>query len=426
MSTHYPVIVIGGGQAGLSMSYCLKRRGIDHLVLEKHRIGHAWREQRWDSFCLVTPNWQCLLPGFGYPGDDPNGFMLKDDVVRYVEAYAASFGPPLMEGVEAQHLTRRPEGGFRLRTSAGEFTADHVVVAVGGYHTPKVPRDAERLPADVAQVHSARYRNAEQLPPGGVLVVGSGQSGCQIAEDLHIAGRQVHLATGGAPRVARRYRGKDVVDWLDLMGFYDLPVDKHPLKEGVRARANHYVTGRGGGRDIDLRKFALEGMRLYGRFKRIDGTTVTFGDDLKRNLDGADQASENIKTGIDKYIAEQGLTAPTEPRYTPVWEPPADAPTALDLRAANVTSVIWAIGYQSDYRWIEVPVFDGKGYPGHRRGVTAVDGLYFLGLPWLHTWGSGRFCGVGKDAEYQAGLIDAALGHAVAKRADRYLAGAVA
>ncbi|MDB5295387.1 MAG: czcO 2 [Phycisphaerales bacterium] len=453
MPQHHTVLIVGGGQAGLSMSYCLKQRGIDHLVLEKDRVGHAWRAQRWDTFCLVTPNWQCKLPGFDYAadfgGDDPNGFMKKDDIVRYIEEYVASFGPPVREGVEAVHLGRTPGGpaAFELKTTAGDFTADHVVVAVGGYHTPNVPRMAERLPASVRQFHSAQYLNPAQFPAGDVLVVGTGQSGCQIAEDLHLAfaaeaaaggtpARRVHLCVGGAPRVARRYRGKDVVDWLDLMGFYDLPVQDHPLKQGVRTRANHYVTGRDGGRDIDLRKFAAEGMQLHGRLTDVRDGLLHFGDDLKRNLDKADETSENIKTSIDKYIDKHGLTAPTEPRYTPVWEPPADPAGSLDLAAAGIGSVIWSIGYRSDYRWIDLPAFDGKGYPAHARGVTPVDGLYFLGLPWLYTWGSGRFCGVARDAEYLAERI-ALVGvpsapadddgdTAPERAAERFLAGAVA
>jgi putative flavoprotein involved in K+ transport len=417
MPTHHSVLIVGGGQAGLSMSYCLKRRDIDHLVFEKHRLGHAWRDKRWDTFCLVTPNWQCRLPGFDYAadfgGDDPQGFMKRDAIVGYLEAYAASFDPPVREGVGVTKLSR-PGGGrgpFELTTDdGGAYTADQVVVAVGGYHTPNVPRLAERLPTDLLQIHSAQYRNPESLPDGDVLVVGTGQSGCQLAEDLHLAGRRVHLCVGGAPRVARRYRGKDVVEWLDLMGYYDLPVDQHPLKEGIRARANHYVTGRDGGRDIDLRKFAAEGMKLYGRLTEIAGGQLRFADDLKANLDKADETSENIKTSIDKFIEKKGLTGvPTEPRYTPVWEP-RKVVDGLDLKQSGIRTVIWSIGYRSDYGWIELPAFDGKGYPGHRRGVTAVDGLYFLGLPWQHSWGSGRFCGVGRDAEYLARKILAARG----------------
>lgn len=196
--THRSVIVIGGGQAGLSMSYCLKSRGIDHLVFERHRLAYEWRNNRWDTFCLVTPNWQCQLPGFAYPGDDPHGFMTRDEIVVYIEAYAESFDPPLLEGVSVTSLRRRPGRGYAVATTAGDFTAEHVVVAVGGYHAPVLPRFAERVPAHILQLHSSQYRNPAALPPGEILVVGSGQSGCQIAEDLHLAGRRVHLSTGGA------------------------------------------------------------------------------------------------------------------------------------------------------------------------------------------------------------------------------------
>jgi len=282
------------------------------------------------------------------------------------------------------------------------------VIAVGGYHTPQIPRLGERLPEEIVQIHSSAYRSPAQVPPGEVLVVGTGQSGCQIAEDLHLAGRRVHLAVGSAPRTARRYRGRDVVDWLEDMGYYSLPVHEHPLKERVRAKANHYVTGRDGGRDIDLRLRAREGMRLYGRLVDARGARLQLAGDLKQNLDQADAVAESIKTSIDRHIATRGIDAPTEARYQPVWEPDVETPM-LDLAAAGVTSVIWSTGFRSDYRWIEVPIFDGRGYPVHARGVTAVSGLYFLGLPWLHTWGSGRFSGVGRDAGFIVARIAEAL-----------------
>jgi len=405
---HYPVVVVGGGQAGLSASHHLRQRGIDHLVLEAHRIGHEWRTRRWDSFCLVTPNWQCRLPGFPYTGPDPDGFMVRDEIVRYLERYASAFGPPVVEGVRATRLRRAPSGVFELATSAGELTADQVVVATGPYHTASVPRIAERLPADVTQSHSSEYRRPDQLPPGAVLVVGTGQSGCQIAEDLHLAGRRVHLAVGRAPRVARFYRGRDCVAWLDEMGHYTRRIDEFADADAVRMRANHYVTGRDGGRDIDLRAFARDGMHLYGRLVEVDGATLRFATDLPSNLDGADAVAEGIKDAIDAHIAARGIQAPEEPRYEPVWQPPDDHPRWLDVRAAGVTSVIWSTGFARDHRWIEVPVFDGRGYPMHWRGVTSVPGLYFLGLPWQHTWGSGRFEAVGRDAEFLAGHIDAA------------------
>ena len=216
---HRTVVVVGGGQAGLSVSHCLTRRGVDHIVLEKTRIAHSWRANRWDTFCLVTPNWQCQLPGFPYPGDDPHGFMVKDEIIAYIEEFAKSFAAPLVEGVAATRLRADDLGRFVVGTTRGTLTADQVVVATGPYQVPRTPRLAERLPDGITQLHSADYRNADQLPPGAVLVVGTGQSGCQIAEDLHLSGRQVHLATGSAPRVARFYRGRDVVDWLDDMGY---------------------------------------------------------------------------------------------------------------------------------------------------------------------------------------------------------------
>jgi putative flavoprotein involved in K+ transport len=403
---HYPVAVVGGGQAGLSASYCLRERGIEHVVVERNRVGNEWRERRWDSFCLVTPNWQCRLPGFPYQGDDPDGFMVRDEIIRYLEDYVAFFQPPLAEGVSVDGLRRGAGGVFELTTSEGEFTADQVVVATGPYHTPSVPRMAERLPAGVGQIHSSRYRNPEQLPEGGVLVVGTGQSGCQIAEDLHLAGRQVHLAVGSAPRVARFYRGRDCVAWLDDMGHYAKDIGDFDDAGAVRMRVNHYVTGRDGGRDIDLRAFARDGMRLYGRLTGIDGGTLEFADDLKVNLDRADAVAEGIKDSIDAYITAQEITAPDEARYVPVWEPSEQA-ASLDLEASGITSVVWSTGFTRDHRWVEIPAFDGRGYPMHWRGATSTPGLYFLGLPWQYSWGSGRFEAVGRDAEFLANHIDA-------------------
>ncbi|MEP0886098.1 MSMEG_0569 family flavin-dependent oxidoreductase, partial [Trichocoleus sp. ST-U3] len=376
MKNHYSVIIVGGGQAGLSMSYCLKERGFDHIVFEKNRIGHSWRSKRWDSFCLVTPNWQCKLPGYHYPGDNPNGFMQKDEIVKYIEHYAKSFDPPVKEGVEVSKVRKsRSQDVFEITTSIGDYTADQVVIAAGSYHIPKVPKIAERLPEHIVQIHSSEYKNPQSLPNKSVLVVGTGQSGCQIAEDLHLAGKQVYLCVGSAPRSPRRYRGKDVVDWLDQMGYYDLSIDEHPQKEKARTNTNHYVTGRDGGREIDLRQFSLEGMQLYGRLKTISSSHLEFWDDLKQNLDRADAVANNIKKSIDAFIEKNQIEAPTEPAYKPVWEP-KEAVLKLDYEKANIGTVVWSTGYQPDFSWIEVPVFDGKGYPGHDRGVTGVQGLY--------------------------------------------------
>ncbi|WP_066332447.1 MSMEG_0569 family flavin-dependent oxidoreductase [Azohydromonas lata] len=415
LAPHYPVVVIGGGQAGLSASHYLKQQGIAHVVLEKRRVGHSWRSERWDSFCLVTPNWQCRLPDFPYAGPQPQGFMLRDEIVAYLEAFAAKVQPPLIEGVAVTRVSRPAAGGFEVETSLGTCRADHVVVATGGYDIPIVPACAHALPADIVQVHSVAYRNPQQLPPGGVLVVGSGQSGVQIMEDLHLAGRQVHLAVGSAPRSPRVYRGREATEWLHELGFYQLTVDRHPLGDEARHKTNHYMTGRDGGHEIDLRRFALEGVKLYGTLDDIRDGQVTFKTDLTRNLDEADEVYCSIRRDIDKYIANAGLEAPEEAPFEKVWAPAAD-PATLDLRAAGITSIVWAIGFRADYRWIDLPAFDGRGHPRFTRGVSPVAGLYFLGLPWLHTWGSGRFLGVADDAQHLVGVIAQRL---AAPREDR-------
>ena len=415
LGTHYSVIVVGGGQAGLSASYFLKRAGIDHLVLEKNTLTHTWRTQRWDAFCLVTPNWQCALPGHPYAGNDPHGFMKKDEIIDYLDGFIQSLDAPVKEHAEVKRVTRNADGKFSVFTSQGQFTADQVVVASGGYHTPIVPRMAERLPRSIVQIQSSEYRNAQALPEGGVLVVGSGQSGAQIAEDLHLAGRKVFLAVGEAPRCARFYRGRDVVDWLADMKYYDMPVEQHPLREGVRDNTNHYVTGRDGGRDIDLRRFATEGMELYGRLQDLQDGKLSFAPNLTENLDSADTTFNGINAGIDAFIERHGIDAPPGSRYEPLWSPPHER-TSLDLEASGIGSIIWCIGFTPDFSWLDAPIFNGRGYPAHTRGVTPQEGLFVVGLPWLHTWGSGRFSGVARDAEY---IVEAICAHRTAKAMTR-------
>lgn len=409
-----PVAVVGGGQAGLSVSWHLKEAGVEHVVLEAGTAAHEWADTRWDNFTLVTPNWHCRLPGYAYDGPDPDGFMTRDEVVAWLGGYAATFDPPLLEHTRVTALTEREGGGFTLTTSGPEgqrvVEADHVVLATGGYHVPIVPPWAPALDPAITQLESAHYKNAEQLAEGGVLVVGSGQSGAQIAEDLHLAGREVHLALGDAPRVARTYRGRDTMTWLSDMGLYDTPVARYPGGATAREKTNHYVTGREGGRDIDLRQFAIEGMSLYGMLAGGSGTDLSFLPTMTEALDRADEVYNSICRDVDRWIEQQGIDAPPASQYEPVWSPAEDGgdPTSLDLAAAGISTIIWAIGYRPDYRFASVGIFDGAGRPMHTRGVTGVPGLYVLGLPWLHTWGSGRFLGIARDAEHVAGCITGA------------------
>ncbi|MBP1842998.1 putative flavoprotein involved in K+ transport [Rhizobium petrolearium] len=397
LKPHYSAVVIGGGQAGLSASHYLKKHGIDHVVFEKKTVAHKWKDERWDAFCLVTPNWQCQLPDHPYDGDDPHGFMVKDEIIAYVDRFIKRVNAPVLEGTAVISVEKNGDL-FKVETSAGTVTADSVILATSLYSRPAIPRAAERLPEEIVQLHTVDYRNPNQLPEGAVVVVGSGQSGCQIAEDLHLAGRKVHMVTGNAPRCARFYRGRDVVDWLSDVGQYDITVE-HDGMTKKKHDTNHYLTGRDGGRDIDLRKFALEGMSLYGRMVGVSGGRMIFEPNLKANLDGADRVYNGINALIDRHIAEKSIDAPPASVYTPLWEP-ENEPEELDLKAEDVTSVIWATGFHPDWSYVGLPIFDGTGYPVQRRGVTGIDGVYVLGLPWLWTWGSGRFLAVGKDAEH--------------------------
>ncbi|WP_102226429.1 MSMEG_0569 family flavin-dependent oxidoreductase [Acidimangrovimonas sediminis] len=415
---HIPVAIVGGGQAGLSVAYTLGRKGIASIIFERHEKFHSWRVNRWDSFCLVTPNWQCRLPDFHYDreygGTDPDGYMLKDEITDYLDAFAEKTAPDLREHVEVTRVAPRREGGFTVETSIGTWTADQVVIATGGYDTPIEPAYAKNLDPGIFQMHSVDYRNVAPFPDGGVLIVGTGQSGVQLMEDFTRAGRDVHLAVGPAPRSPRKYRGRDATDWLYDAGHYAITIAEHPDPVKALTQTNHYMSGRDGGKEIDLRRFHLDqGVQLYGSLADMDGTTVRFLPDLRKNLDDADRSYIGIRTQIDAYIEREGIAVQVEPPYEPCWEPETEI-TEIDLAERGITSILWAIGFRPDYSWIEADVFDERGKPVHDRGVTAHLGLHFLGLGWLNTWGSGRFLGIEEDSRHLADQIAAQLDAPVA------------
>jgi putative flavoprotein involved in K+ transport len=402
--TRVTVAIIGAGQAGMSASWHLCRADIDHVVLERHERFHAWKADRWDSFCLVTPNWQCKLPGWPYSGDDPTGFMLKDQIIDYVEGFSNSFTAPLHEGVTVTRVARQPGGLFEVDTEQGQWLADHVIVASGGYDVPIIPPYAQALDPAVAQISSKAYRRPSDIPEGTCLIIGTGQSGVQMMEDLRIAGRDVHLAVGPAPRSPRWYRGLDATDWLHRMGHYNISIDQQPDPKSTEAKTNHYMSGRDGGHEIDLRAFARDGVQLYGSVAGMDGTKISFLPDLQANLDAADQSYVGIRKMIDDYITREGIAAPEEPPFQKVWRPKAEI-TEIDAAAVAITSVLWCIGFRPDYSWLKVDCLDARGRPTHTRGVCDARGVYFLGLGWLHTWGSGRFLGVSDDAAFVSAVI---------------------
>ncbi len=392
-------IVVGGGQAGLSASWHLKQAGRDHVVLDRGQIGDTWRN-RWDSFCLVTPNRLCQLPGFPYDGDDPDDFMLRDQIVDYVERFASSFGPPYQGAVEIERVGASGGAGrFELVTSKGDFTVDNLIIAVGTHQHPNIPRWDRKLPSDITKLHTRDYRNSGQLPDGAVLVVGSGQSGCQVAEDLHGAGREVHLCVGNAGRIPRSYRGRDILEWDVVTGYFDLMVDDHPKGRDIRFKPHPHLSGRDGGHTIDLRQLALNGVRLHGKVLDVEGSTARLSGDLAETLDNIDRGCRAEMDGIDSFIAEHGLDAPEADIAQIDWEPAAEPPL-LDLGQAGINSVIYATGFYFDFGWIDLAVFDAFGYPQYERGVTGIPGLYFVGLHWMHTQGSGLFYQVGRDAGF--------------------------
>jgi len=398
-------LVIGAGQAGLATSYWLKRAGIEHLLLERRdRLGGSWPD-RWDSFCLVAPNFTLRLPGMPYSGSEPEAFMPRDGVVKYVQDYAASFAAPVRLGVEVEQLTAA-NGRFEALTDKVTFSARNVVLATGPAPRPKIPEASRALPGHIFQLHSDRYRRPVDLPPGGVLVVGSGQSGTQIAEELHQAGRDVHLAVSMCASVPRRYRGRDLIWWLlqsflhgDEHGVHFPTVEDLP-SPAARFAPNPHVSGKDGGHDIDLRQFARRGIQLYGRLESIRGTTVHFSADLAERLRFAEtQFEQEFQPLFDAYIAAAGIDAPPDDRPPRDTFTPATI-TELDLERSGVRSVLWATGYQLDFSWVQLPVFDEWGYPRHVRGVVDHPGLYAVGLPWLHSEPSAVIAGVGADAAH--------------------------
>jgi putative flavoprotein involved in K+ transport len=391
------VAVIGAGQAGLATSYWLANSGIDHVLLERDRPGDSWRD-RWDSFCLVTPNWTMNLPGFPYQGDDPDGFIARDEIVNYVIGYRDFLDPPVQESTEVAAL-HRAERGWMLTTDRGDWRSDAVVVATGAFPFFSIPEVADSISTHVHQLHSQQYRRPSALPDGGVLVVGSGQSGAQIVDDLVIAGRQVWYSIGRSGRAPRRYRGKDTTLWLREIGFMGMPVTQE-----MRARPSMIVSGRDGGKDLNLRAFGRDGVHLLGRLLYAEGSTLTFSSDVANVLDEADTVAADLQAQIDRYIDEHDLDAPAT-TVEPIDWTPGTTPTQVDLEAVGVNSVIWATGYHYDFSWIDADVFGPRGYPNQHRGVTSEPGLYFIGLNGMHTVGSGLFFGVGGDAQHIADHI---------------------
>jgi len=412
MSEQIEAIIIGAGHAGLSTSYYLTRAGIPHLVLDGGRVGERWRSSRWDSFTLVTPNWMCCLPGYPYAGDDPDGFMSREEVVAYLQGYVESFAAPVREGVRVTAVEMRPGGGDYTVVTDGEvYETPVVVVATGFFEHPKIPAEAATLAPGIFQIHSSEYKNPEALDPGAVLVVGSGQSGCQIAKELHECGRQVYLSTGSAGRAPRHYRGKDATWWMVQLGRFEQTVDKLPSPRAKFA-ANPHLSGSRGGHTINLHRFARDGIVLLGHLRSVARHHVMLAPDLKENLAKADKLAADFKRGVDEYIEKHGIDAPLpDPANTDEYDGDdgyrQKEILELDLQAAGIRTIVWAAGFNIDYSFVRIPVFDEDGYPIQWRGVTASPGLYFMGVHYQHKNKSDLLYGVGEDAAYVASVVTA-------------------
>ena len=395
-------VVVGGGQAGLATSYHLSQRGQEHVVLEQAaQAGNAWRNDRWDSFTLVTPNWTFRVPGIEYDGDEPGGFMPRGEVVSRFERLVEDNALPVRFGVRVASVEPAEQGGYLVRTDSETIEAANVVIATGVFQRPKIPPMAAALPADIDQLHSGQYRNPGALRDGAVLVVGSAQSGCQITQELYQHGRKVFLCVGGAGRIPRRYRGRDIVEWLSLIGFMDRTVDDLPSLQ-ARFAGNPHLSGRDGGQTLNLHQFVRDGVVLLGHARGIEGTTLHLAPDAHEGVAKADAFEAMIIAKIDGYIAREGIDAPVE--TLPALRDALDAEeiTELDLAAAGITTVIWAMGYSFDFSMVKAPVFDEVGFPIAERGVTQSPGLYFVGMPWMPVWSTGLLYRVGEVAEHVA------------------------
>jgi putative flavoprotein involved in K+ transport len=397
MPERVETVVVGGGQAGLAASWFLTERGREHVVLERGRVGETWRTERWDGFFLNTPRWTQQLPGFEYAGEDPDGFAPLAEMIEYVEGYGRSFAAPVRENVTVTAL-RAQDGRYAAETSAGEVLADNVVLATGAFQRPTPSAPGAESAKDVLQLHTSAYRRPDQLPAGAVLIVGSGQSGCQIADELLEAGRDVYLAVGRCPWLPRRYRGHDIVRWLQLTGILDQTAADLP-SPSARLACNPPVSGNDGGHDCHPRWLAGRGAHVVGHVARIDGSTVSFAPGLEESLAFGEAFVAELEQTIDEYVAREGLDVPETDAPREPW-PPVVETDELDLGAAGVTTILWATGFRPDYSWVDLPLVDGDGWAVQERGVTDHPGVYVVGLNWLHKRKSALLCGVGEDAEH--------------------------
>jgi putative flavoprotein involved in K+ transport len=408
---HLDTIIIGAGQAGLAMSYHLSRLGLDHVLLERGRVGERWRTGSWESLHLLTPNWMTRFPDFDYRGEDPDGFMTAPAFVGHLQAYADAIAAPVLPGAGVLALEARGLG-YRAVTQCGVFEAPTAVIATGACNMPAVPALAGNLPADIMQITPAEYRSPSALPDGGVLVVGASSSGVQLADEIHRSGRPVTVAVGRHTRLPRTYRGRDITWWLDQVGVFDERYDQVPDIAAARRQPSLQLVGSADRRSLGLAELRQAGIRLVGRAVAVDGPTVRFIPDLPETTAAADVKMTRVLDRIDEHIVRNRVARHVGPPDRPPRQSFTHGPDAIDLRAAGIRTVVWATGYRRDYSWLTVPVLDGDGEIRHDGGVVASPGLYVLGLRFMRRRKSSFIDGVGPDAADLSAHIATYLGGA--------------
>jgi putative flavoprotein involved in K+ transport len=393
------VVVIGAGQSGLAMSWCLAARSIDHVVLERAEVANTWRTERWASLTLLTPNWQSRLPGFEYEGDDPDGFRTMPETIAFLERYAKRVSPPLQTQCPVTAV-RRTVDGYEVVTEQGTWRCRAVVLATGAFNIAQVPKVSEAVPRHIAQLTTAQYRNAESLEPGGVMVVGAAASGAQIADEIQRSGRPVTLAVGEHVRAPRTYRGRDIQWWMDATGLNDERYDQVENLRRARNLSSFQIAGYPDRRNVDLNALTSLGVKLVGRLAGIQDGKAQLSGSLRNLCELADLKQNRLLNTFDEWAATNGMSDAVDPPHRP--EPTrveASPPLGLDFDRAGIRTIVWATGFRPDYSWLDVPVLDYKGNIRHDGGVvTEAPGLYVLGLPFLRRRKSSLMDGAGDDA----------------------------
>ena len=380
------------------MSRCLADRSIDHVVLERGEVANTWKTERWDSLRLLTPNWQSRLPGYGYKGDDPDGFRRMPETIEFIERYADVISAPVQSGTTVTSV-RGTDDGYAVATDQGDWRCRTVVIASGAFAIPRIPAVAEAVPSSIATLTPKEYRNPEQLEQGGVLVVGASASGTQIADEIHRSGRPVTLALGEHIRAPRVYRGKDIKWWMDRAGVLDEFYTEVDNIDRVRGVPSLQLTGSDDRRTLDLNSLTEVGVKLLGRIAGINEGKAQFSGSLRNLCEMADLKMNRLLDRIDEWATENGLDDEVAPPHR--LEPTrveASPPLTLDLNSDEIRTIVWATGFRPDHSWIDMPIFDRKGRIRHDGGVVEAAGMYLMGIPFLRRRKSSLIDGAGDDA----------------------------